>query len=123
MMTWRLVRFAVALASGALSSGCAQGFDATAVGVPVTLASAAGEAPAGQPFRVTTHTIHGFWGLTTIRKATLERALASQLVGGKEIAQLKIKTKSRWTDLLFTGLTLGIVAPKTVIYEGVVVGR
>jgi hypothetical protein len=123
VMTWRLARLAAVLASVALTSGCAQGFDATAVGVPVTMATAAGEAPAGQPFRVTTHTIHGFWGLTTIRKASLERALANQLAGGKEIAQLKIRTKSRWTDLLFTGLTLGLIAPKTVVYEGVVVGR
>jgi hypothetical protein len=87
------------------------------------MASTAGEVPAGQAFTIKTHTIHAFWGLLPLRKASLDRALASQLVGAKEIAQLKIKTKSRWTDLLFTGLTLGIIAPKTVIYEGVAVGR
>ena len=67
--------------------------------------------------------MHAFWGVVQLKEARLDRALASQLVGGNEIAQLKIRTKSRWTDLLITGLTLGIVAPKTVIYEGVVVGR
>ena len=77
----------------------------------------------GQPFRVSTHTVHAFWGLVPLSKARLDKALASQLVGGKEVAQLKIKTKSRWSDLLLTGLTLGILAPKTVTYEGVVVGR
>lgn len=123
MMTWRQARLVVAFASMGLAGGCAQAFDATAVGVPVTMASAAGEAPAGQPFRVTTHTVHAFWGLMPLKKASLERALSTQLVGGKEIAQLKIRTKSRWTDLLFTGLTLGLIAPKTVVYEGVVVGR
>ncbi|MBX3146954.1 MAG: hypothetical protein KF785_09275 [Gemmatimonadales bacterium] len=117
---WRLV------AAGALVgllSGCAQSFDATSLGVPATMAAAAGDPAAGQPFQIRTHTVHAFWGVVQLKEARLDRALASQLVGGNEIAQLKIRTKSRWTDLLITGLTLGIVAPKTVIYEGVVVGR
>ncbi|MBM4186898.1 MAG: hypothetical protein FJ206_06230 [Gemmatimonadetes bacterium] len=116
---WTIVAAAAVLMLG----GCAQSFDATAVGVPVTMATAAGETPAGQAFTVKTSTVHGLWGLVQLKKANLDRALANQLVGGKEIAQLKIRTKSRWTDLLFTGLTLGLIAPKTVIYEGVVVGR
>lgn len=104
-------------------SGCAQSFDATSLGVPATMASAAGEAVVGQPFQVSAHTVHAFWGLVPLGKARLDKALASQLVGGKAVAQLKIRTKSRWTDLLFTGLTLGLIAPKTVVYEGIVVGR
>jgi len=104
-------------------SGCAQSFDATSLGVPATMASAAGEAVVGQPFQVSTHTVHAFWGMVPLGKARLDKALASQLVGGKAVAQLKIRTKSRWTDLLFTGLTLGLIAPKTVVYEGIVVGR
>ncbi len=121
----RLRRLVAAMAVGTvfLAGGCAQSFDATNLGVPATMASAAGETPAGQRFTVKTHTVHAFWGLLPLKKATLDRALANQLVGAKEIAQLKIRTKSRWTDLLFTGLTLGLIAPKTVIYEGVVVGR
>lgn len=114
---------AMALGIGLLSGGCAQSFDATNLGVPATMASAAGETPAGQRFTVKTSTVHAFWGLLPLKKANLDRALANQLVGAKEIAQLKIRTKSRWTDLLFTGLTFGLIAPKTVIYEGVVVGR
>ena len=104
-------------------AGCAQSFDATNLGVPATMASAAGEGAVGQAFVVKTHTVHAFWGLMPLKKASLDRVLANQLVGAKEIAQLKIKTKSRWTDLLVTGLTLGLIAPKTVTYEGVVVGR
>lgn len=121
----RTRRFAavVALGTGICLGGCAQSFDATNLGVPATMATAAGETPAGQPFRVSTHTIHAFWGLVPVKKASLDRALAVQLVGAKEVAQLKIRTKSRWTDLLFTGLTLGLIAPKTVIYEGIIVGR
>ena len=113
----------LALGLGLLGAGCAQSFDATNLGVPATLASPAGEVPAGQAFKVTTHTVHAFWGLVPLKKASLDRALASQLVGAKEIARLRITTKSRWTDLLFTGLTLGLIAPKTVIYEEVAVGR
>jgi hypothetical protein len=112
------------LVVGAIAlSGCAQTFDATKLGVPATMAGPAGEAVTGQSFRVTTHTVHAFWGLVPLKQPGLEKALAGQLVGGKAIAQLRIKTKSRWSDLLLTGLTLGIFAPKTVIYEGVVVGR
>jgi hypothetical protein len=104
-------------------AGCAQAFDATRLGVPATMAGPAGEAVAGQSFKVTTHTVHALWGLVTLKRPGLEKALAGQLVGAKAIAQLRIKTKSRWSDLLITGLTLGIFAPKTVTYEGVVVGR
>ena len=36
---------------------------------------------------------------------------------------MKLRTSVCLLSLLFTGLTLGIIAPKTVIYEGVIVGR
>lgn len=107
----------------ALAAGCAQSFDATKVGVPVTMAGAANETPAGQVFRVSTHTVHGLWGLVSLKQPQLDRALGSQLVGGKAVANLKIATKTRWTDLLITGLSLGLIAPKTVVYEGIIVGR
>ena len=123
MTRLRRMTAAMALGMGLLSTGCAQSFDATNLGVPATMASAAGEVPAGQAFTIKTHTVHAFWGLLPLKKARLDRALVSQLVGAKEISQLKIRTKSRWSDLLFTGLTLGLIAPKTVIYEGVAVGR
>jgi len=106
-----------------LLCGCSQTFDATELGVPATLASPVGETPTGQAFKVTTHTVHAFWGMLPLKKASLERALGGQLVGAKEVAQVRIRTRSRWSDLLFTALTLGIIAPKTVTYEGVVVGR
>lgn len=121
-MTLRRTRLAVALGA-LLLGGCAQTFDATDLGVPATMASAAGETPTGQPFRVSTHSVHGLFGLVTLKKAALQKALANQLVGGTGVAQLRIRTKARWTDLLVTGLTLGLIAPRTVIYEGIVVGR
>ena len=117
-------RIRVSIMLGAvLLTGCAQTFDATTLGVPATMASPAGEAVAGQPFAVTTHTVHALWGLVSLKKPNLDRALATQLVGGKSVAQVKIRTRATWKDLLLTGLTLGLFAPRTVTYEGVIIGR
>jgi hypothetical protein len=113
---------AIALAAPLLG-GCAQTFDASSLGVPATMASGAGETPTGQAFKVSTHTVHAFWGLVTLKQATLDRALAGQLVGGDAVAQVRIKTKTRWLDLLFTVVTAGVIAPRTVTYEGIIVGR
>jgi hypothetical protein len=100
--------------------GCAQTFDATALGVPVTLASPAGQAPQGERFRVTSRALYAFWGLARIKEPSLRKALAAQLVGGSGIADLKIKVRSRWSDVLITALTAGLVVPRAVTYEGVV---
>ena len=114
---------AMAMVAGLAVSGCAQTFDTTTLGVPATMAAPAGEVATGQAFKVTSHTVHAFWGLVPMKQAQLDRALAAQLVGGKEVAQLKIRTRARWKDLLVTAITLGVVAPRTVIYEGIIVGR
>jgi hypothetical protein len=100
--------------------GCAQTFDATALGVPVTLASPAGQPPQGERFRVTSRALYAFWGLARIKDPSLRKALAAQLVGGSGIADLKIKVRSRWSDVLITALTAGLVVPRAVTYEGVV---
>jgi hypothetical protein len=105
------------------TAGCAQSFDATSLGVPATMSAAPGETPEGTPFRTTAHSVHGIFGLVTLSQANLQKALARQLVGGQGITNLKIKTKSRWLDVLVTGLTLGLVVPRTVVFEGVVTGR
>jgi hypothetical protein len=101
-------------------AGCAQTFDSTMLGVPVTMASAAGESPGGSRFRVTSHAVYAFWGLARLKEPSLRKALAAQLAGGSGIADLKIKVRSRWTDVLVTALTAGLVVPRAVTYEGVV---
>ncbi|MGH7586099.1 MAG: hypothetical protein ACREMH_07615 [Gemmatimonadales bacterium] len=103
--------------------GCAHSFDATRVGVPVTMASANAAPPAGEPFSVTQRAVYVAWGTIQIREASLQKALAGQLVDGTSIADLRIKVRSRLSDVLITGLTLGILTPRAVTYEGVVVGR
>lgn len=101
-------------------AGCAHTFDAATLGVPVTMASAAGQPPQGDRFSVTSRAIFGFWGLFRFKQPSLEKALAAQLTGGTGIANVKIRVRSRWSDLLITGLTLGIIVPRAVTYEGVV---
>jgi protein-S-isoprenylcysteine O-methyltransferase Ste14 len=105
-------------------SGCALSFDSTHLGVPATMAEAApraGEtAPTGTPFKVTRHPVFLLWGLATAGQPNLEDVLAGQVGTGTGIANLKIKVRSRWHDLLVTGLTLGVISPRSVTFEGLV---
>jgi Bor protein len=110
----------LALALACLVSGCAETYDATTLGVQATLASPAGSPAAGDHFRVSSRAVFGFWGLATLKQPSLRKALAAQLGGGAGVADVKIKTRSRFTDILFTVLTAGILVPRTVTFEGVV---
>ncbi len=103
-----------------LLGGCAQTFDATTLGVPVTLASRAGAAPTGARFSITSHAVYGLWGALRLKEPSLRKALASQLAGGVAIADVRIRVRSRWSDVLFTALTLGLVVPRSVTFQGVV---
>ena len=101
-------------------AGCAETFDATTLGVPATLAAPADEPPAGNRFKVSQRSVYGLWGLATIKSPSLRKALAAQLAGGSGIAGLKIKVRSRWSDVLITALTGGLIVPRSVTFEGVV---
>ena len=110
----------IALALLPTIGGCAETFDATTLGVPATLAAPAGQTPQGARFRVTSRAVYGLWGLATIKQPSLRKALAAQLAGGSGIANLKIKVRSRWSDVLITALTAGLIVPRAVTFEGVV---
>ncbi len=112
----------VALAA-VLLAGCVQNIDATRVGVPVTLASAAGTPmpPGGERFSVTGKAVYAMWGITQISSPALHHTLAGQLVGGKALVDVKIKVRSKLTDVLITIVTAGIIVPRTVTAEGIVV--
>jgi hypothetical protein len=101
-------------------NGCAQTFDATTLGVPATLASPAGQPAEGDRFRVSSKAVFGIWGLVRLKEPSLRKALAAQLGGASGIADVKIKVRSRWSDLLFTVLTAGLIVPRSVTFEGVV---
>ncbi|HEX6669507.1 MAG TPA: hypothetical protein VF061_08120 [Gemmatimonadales bacterium] len=117
----RLPRRALpALLAILLLAGCAHTFDATTLGVPVTVASPAGQPAQGDRFRVGGKSVFGFWGLLKFREPSLRKALAAQLGGGTGVADLRIRVRSRWSDVLITGLTLGLIVPRSVTFEGVV---
>ena len=103
-----------------LLAGCAQTFDATTLGVPATLASPAGQPAQGDRFTINSKAVFGFWGALRFKQPSLQKALAAQLGGGSGVADLRIKVRSRWSDLLVSALTLGLVVPRTVTFEGVV---
>jgi hypothetical protein len=103
-------------------AGCVNRFDATRLGVPATMASSLGAQVQGDSFRVNTTAVYGLFGLVTLSQPALDKVLAQQLVGGRGVTDLRITVRSRFTDLLVTGLTLGLVVPRTVRFEGVVTG-
>ncbi len=103
-------------------TGCATTIDASLLGVPATLSSPDAQPAQGEHFEITKKAVFAFWGLIPLSKPDARKILASQLVGGQSIADVKVRIRSRWTDILLTGLTLGILAPRSVTYEGTVVG-
>jgi hypothetical protein len=119
----RILAGATVVALALSPSGCAASFDASHLGVTTTMAEPAQAPAAGAAFRVTKHPVYLVMGLVPLGRTNLEDLLAGQLGTGASIASLKIHVRSRWSDVLVTALTLGIVAPRSVTYEGVVVGR
>jgi protein-S-isoprenylcysteine O-methyltransferase Ste14 len=105
------------------ASGCALTIDSTHLGVPATLAESGQAPPQGAAFRVTKHPVYLFLGLLPVSQPNIEDVLAGQLGAGTGVANLRVKVTSRWTDLLVAGLTLGLVVPRSVTYEGVVTGH
>ena len=108
--------------AGALTvSGCALTFDATDLGVPTSMAESGQNPPHGEAFHITRRPVFLLWGLIGASRPNAEHILAGQVGTGARVANLKIKLRMRLTDLIVTGLTLGLVNPRTVTFEGVVV--
>ncbi len=103
--------------------GCALTLDTSHLGVPVSLASSAQNPDSGQAFTVTKHSVYLLAGLVSVGQPNLEDVLAGQVGTGARITNLRIKVRSRWSDLLVTGLTLGLIVPRSVTFEGVVAGK
>ncbi|MGH7676103.1 MAG: hypothetical protein ACREMV_12605, partial [Gemmatimonadales bacterium] len=117
--TMRAAPLALLLAT----AGCAMTLDATQLGVPATLAEAGGAVPPGTPFRVTRHPVYLLWGAAPLGRPRLDDVLAGQVGAGSAVANLRVTTRSRLVDILVTALTLGVIAPRSVTMEGVVVTR
>jgi hypothetical protein len=116
----RVVR-ALLVACALVIQGCSLTLDARSLGVPVTMAAPAGQPVEGERFEVTSRALYAFWGAFKIKQPSLQKALAGQLTGGKAISDLRIKVKSSFGDILITALTAGLVVPRAVTFEGVVV--
>lgn len=122
-LCWRTAT-SVALSVGLLAlAGCAMTFDARTLGANVTVASPPDSAECRVEFRRSQTAIYLLWGLVPASRPSLERALAGQVAGTQSVANLRIRVRSRFTDLLLTGLTVGLVAPRSVTFEGCVVGQ
>ena len=115
-----LCRAVLFLGLPAAVGACALTFDARSLGVPVTMASSTAAPAVGDTFTVTQTAVHLFWGAYQVRPARLQSALANQLGEGRGIANLRIRTHRRVSDLLATVLTAGLVVPTSVTYEGVI---
>jgi hypothetical protein len=113
---------ALALVLAATLGACSLNFDATTLGVPVTMGSPVNQPAAGDSFRVSSHALWTLWGAARIKAPSLSKSLATQLVGGKGIADLRIKTRASFGDVLVTVLTAGLLVPRSVVFEGVVTG-
>lgn len=116
-----VTRVGLPLALALTVSGCALTFDATELGVSTSMAEPAQAPPQGTSFRVTKHPVFLLWGLAGVARPNAEDLLAGQLGTGARIANLRIKVRSRWSDLLVTAITAGAITPRSVTFEGVVV--
>lgn len=118
-----LVPRASVLALALALSGCAFTLDSSHLGVPVSLAGGAQQPDSGTAFRVTKHAVYMVAGLVSLAQPDLEDVLVGQVGSGARIANLRVKVRSRWSDMLITGLTLGLVVPRSVTFEGTIVGK
>ena len=85
------------------------------------MASAPGQSVDGAPFSVTGRAVYGFWGLAKLKQPSLRKVMAAELAGGSGLANVKIRVRSRWNDVLVTILTAGLIVPRAITFEGVVV--
>lgn len=104
------------------SSACALKMDSTDLGVPTSLAEAATAPPQGTAFRITRHPVYFLWGALGAAAPNLEDLLAGQVGTGTRITNVRIHLRSSFTDVLVTILTGGLIAPRSLTFEGVVVG-
>jgi hypothetical protein len=104
----------------ATAGGCALTFDATTLGVDASMAAPAGSAVQGEAFTVNRSAVYLFGGLLPVARPSLRRVLAAQATSDARVASLRVRVRSRWSDVLITVLTAGLVVPRSVTYEGVI---
>lgn len=105
------------------AAGCAQTFDAATLGLDASMSAPVSVQVQGEEFKVSKKAVFLLAGIVPASRPSLQKVLAAQMTGDARVADLKISVRSRFADVLITILTVGIVVPRTVTYEGVVVGR
>jgi hypothetical protein len=117
------LRFAVVAASviAVLTTGCAHTFDASTVGVEATMASPASAPAQGEAFEINRKAVFFFWGMVPGSQPSLTDVLNAQVTSTDQVADLRVRVRSRFSDVLITILTAGLIVPRSVTYEGVVV--
>ena len=101
-------------------AGCALHYDTRSLGGPVTMAAPAGAAVPGDTFAVTERAVYLFWGLAQAKEPSLRETLAGQLGAGAAVQNLAVRSRARWSDVLVSVLTLGIVSTTSVTFSGIV---
>jgi len=119
----RFSRFIVMVSVVGMLGGCSLAFDARTLGVKVSMAENPGEPRQGTEFQVSKKAVFLFFGVLTASNPSLENVLAGQLLDGSEVRHLEIKIRSRWTDILVSVLTAGLVVPRSVTFHGYVVSE
>ncbi len=104
-------------------TGCALTFDAGTLGANVTVAAPPGGAACTAEFRRSQKAVFLLWGMIPASGPSLGRTLAGQVTGTQSVANLKIRVRSRFTDLLVTVLTGGLVTPRSVTFEGCILNQ
>ena len=117
----RFRRVIVVLALAVTVGGCALSFDAGTLGVKVSMAEPAGQPSQGTEFRVTRKAVFLLFGLFRASSPSLEDAVGGQLLDADEVQNLEIRVRSRFTDILVSVLTGGLVIPRSVTFHGYMV--
>jgi hypothetical protein len=100
---------------------CAHTFDASTLGANVTLASAPGTQACTTPFRRSDKAVFLLWGMIPASRPNLQQALASQVTGTAAVRDLRLTVRSRFSDVLFTIISGGLIVPRSVTFDGCVV--
>lgn len=104
-----------------VNASCSLHFNAQTLGIQASVAEPAGNPVQGEQFEVSRKAVFLLWGILPVAKPSLENALAGQLIDGDEVAGLRVHVRSRFSDLLVTALTLGVIVPRSVTFSGKVV--
>lgn len=102
---------------------CALTFDAHTLGANVSLAQVPDSTQCTAQFRQSKKAVFFFWGLIAGSRPSLEHVLEGQVTGAQSVGNLRVHVRSRFTDLLITGLTGGLIVPRSVTFDGCVLGH